>query len=152
VIDTLASPSRAGGAPFFSWRDQRIQPHDMQLLADRDFRNSFYDGIFANMFAVLTGGVFLTGFALFLGMNEITIGLLASIPLLVTVFQLPTSCFIGKHGRRRGIAHSASAVARVIWIPIFIAAIVPGAPAAVKRGIRGLNRISERIPRSLLRG
>ena len=41
---------------------------------------SIYDGTLANMFATLTGGVFLTGFALYLGMNEFMIGLLGQCP------------------------------------------------------------------------
>jgi MFS family permease len=91
----------------------------------KDLTNSIYDGIFANMFATLTGGVFLTGFALFLGMNDFMIGLLAALPFLVTVFQLPTSYLIEKRGRRKKIAIVAVATARLIWIPILILGVIP---------------------------
>lgn len=91
----------------------------------RDLTHSFYDGIFANMFATLTGGVFLTGFALFLGMNDLMIGLLAALPFIVTVFQLPTSYLIEKSGRRKAIAFGAAAAARLIWIPIVILGVIP---------------------------
>jgi len=47
--------------------------------------------MFANIFATLTGGVFLTGFALYLGMNEFMIGVVAPMPFIVTVFQVPAS-------------------------------------------------------------
>lgn len=63
----------------------------MTLFATKDFRNSFYDGMFSSMFATLTGGLFLTGFAVCLGMNEFMIGILGAIPFMVTIFQLPTS-------------------------------------------------------------
>jgi len=56
-----------------------------------NLKNSIYDGMFANAFAILTGGVFLTGFALYLGMNEFMIGVVASMPFIVTVFQVPAS-------------------------------------------------------------
>jgi hypothetical protein len=61
----------------------------MQLFANQDFRNSFYDGMLSHMFATLAGGVFLTGLALYLGMNELMIGLLAATPFLGAGFQLP---------------------------------------------------------------
>ena len=63
----------------------------MEQYSKTDLRNSFYDGMFANIFATLTGGVFLTGFALYLGMNEFMIGVVASMPFIVTVFQVPAS-------------------------------------------------------------
>jgi hypothetical protein len=56
-----------------------------------DLKNSIYDGMFANAFATLTGGVFLTSFALYLRMNEFMIGVVASMPFIVTVFQVPAS-------------------------------------------------------------
>ena len=73
----------------------------MYTLTDDDSRNSFTDGIFANMFATLTGGAFLTGFALHLGMDEFMIGLLGAIPFIVTVFQLPTSYLVQRYGVRK---------------------------------------------------
>ena len=38
----------------------------METIWKDGLKNAIYDGIFANMFATLTGGVFLTGFALHL--------------------------------------------------------------------------------------
>jgi len=89
-----------------------------------DLKNSIYDGMFANMFATLTGGMFLTGFALYLGMNEFLIGLLASMPFMVTLFQLPASYSILRTGRRKAIACRAAAAARVIWIPIVMVTLL----------------------------
>jgi len=42
----------------------------MEFNSNKDLNCSICDGIFANMFATLTGGVFLTGFAIQLGMDE----------------------------------------------------------------------------------
>lgn len=63
----------------------------MEQYSKTDLRNSFYDGMFANIFATLTGGLFLTGFALYLGMNEFMIGVVASMPFIVTVFHVPAA-------------------------------------------------------------
>lgn len=89
-----------------------------------DLKNSIYEGVFANMFATLTGGVFLTGFGLYLGMDEFLIGILASMPFFVTVFQLPTSYLIEKRGKRKEISFWAAAAARLAWIPILIFALL----------------------------
>jgi MFS family permease len=92
----------------------------MKLHERDDYRNSFYDGMCANVFGTLTGGVFLTGFALHLGMNEWMIGVLAAIPYMVTLFQLPGSYFICKQGGRKKVATHAAILARLMWLPILI--------------------------------
>lgn len=94
------------------------------MISD-DFKNSYYDGIFANMFATLTGGAFLTGFALYLGMDELMIGLLGAIPFIVTVFQLPTSYLVQRYDVRKKTCVMGAAIARIAWLPILIAAFVP---------------------------
>jgi MFS family permease len=99
---------------------------------DKNLRYSIYDGMSASVFATLTGGVFLTGFALYLGMDEFKIGLLGSMPFLVTVFQLPSSYIIEKRGDRKGVAFWAAALARLMWIPIVIAALLPALSSSAK--------------------
>lgn len=66
----------------------------MEPLNKSDVRNVLCDGVFAHMFATLTGSLFLTDFARHLGMYEFEIGILASMPFIVTTFQLPISFFI----------------------------------------------------------
>jgi hypothetical protein len=63
----------------------------MGLQLTDDLKNSIYDGMFANAFVTLTGEVFITGFALYLGMNDFMIGVVASMPFIVTVFQVAAS-------------------------------------------------------------
>jgi MFS family permease len=95
------------------------------VTRETDLQNSIYEGIFANMFATLTGGVFLTGFALHLGMDEFMIGLLASMPFLVTVFQWPTAHLIETTGKRKIFWYWGAVTARLLWLPILIAALLP---------------------------
>jgi hypothetical protein len=97
-----------------------------------DLKNSIYDGMFANAFATLTGGVFLTGFALYLGMNDFMIGLVASMPFMVTVFQLPASYLVEKTGKRKQVSCLAAALARAIWIPILIVTLLPVSSVSIK--------------------
>ena len=47
-----------------------------------------YEGAYANVFVVLTGGAFLAGMALFLGANDLQIGLLAAAPFLMQFAQV----------------------------------------------------------------
>ena len=63
----------------------------MKIFSNHDLKNSIYDGMCASVFATLTAGVFLTGFALHLGMDEFSIGILAAIPYAATLFQLQGS-------------------------------------------------------------
>jgi MFS family permease len=97
----------------------------MEFHSKNDIKNSIYDGLFANIFATLTGGVFLTGFALYLGMSDAMIGMLGSIPFLVTAFQLPASYFLGKNGGRKIVTCWGAAMGRFTWVPILIVAAIP---------------------------
>ena len=85
-------------------------------------RNSFFDGIFATVFATLTSGVFLTGFAIYLGMSEVAIGLMAAMPYAATLFQLPASILVTRTGRRKGITVINAACGRLMWLLIPAAA------------------------------
>jgi MFS family permease len=69
--------------------------------------------------------MFLTGFALYLGMDEFMLGVVASMPFMVTIFQLPASYIIGKTGKRKQISCGAAAIARSIWIPILAVSFLP---------------------------
>ena len=99
-------------------------------MVSRDpyLKNSSLDGIFANTFATLTGGVFLTGFALQLGMSDFMIGLLAAMPFIATLFQIPISYSISKFGRRKQTAMWAALLARSIWLPVLLVAVFPLSP------------------------
>lgn len=86
---------------------------------------SIWDGIFANLYANLTGGVFLVGYALALKATEVQIGLLAAFPLMANVAQLFFTYVIELIGRRRPLALWGGAFARLIWL-VIIGAILWG--------------------------
>lgn len=104
----------------------------MQTLSPQDYQNSIIDGIFASVFGTLTGGVFLTGFALYLGMDEFLIGLLAATPYAATLFQLPASFLIAKTGKRKKIAFWNAAAGRLMWVVIIWTAFLPDLTVSVK--------------------
>ena len=89
-------------------------------------RRSIWDGVFANLYANLTGGVFLVGYALALKASEVQIGLLAAFPLLANIVQPFSTYLIERIGRRRPLALIGGSFARLIWLlliclPFFVA-------------------------------
>ncbi|HWP35038.1 MAG TPA: MFS transporter, partial [Thermodesulfobacteriota bacterium] len=95
-------------------------------------RLSTIDGALASVFGALTGGVFLTGFALRLSANEVLIGLLAALPLVATVAQLSGAYLIERVGRRRAVCIAGAAASRLLWL--FALALPLLAPAAPGEG------------------
>lgn len=105
-----------------------------------DLKHSIIDGVFANAYATLTGGLFLTGFALYLGMNDFMIGLLSATPFLATIFQVPTSYLLETRGHRKPLTIRAALLARTLWVPILIIAVIPGL-SPITKGIAVLALI-----------
>ena len=81
---------------------------------------SIWDGVFANLYSNLTGGVFLVGYMLALHASEVQIGLLATFPLVANVAQLFSAALLVRHGRRRPLALLSGAVARLLWFAIIL--------------------------------
>ena len=86
-------------------------------------RLSIWDGIFANLYANLTGGVFLVGYALALKAGEVQVGLLAAFPLVANVAQVFSTYLIELTGRRRPLALWGGAFARLIWLVLIGASL-----------------------------
>jgi MFS family permease len=82
-------------------------------------RNSIYDGAFAQIMSVLTSGIFLTGFALLLGANELHIGILAAIPFIAQLTQLGSSFVIEQKGKRKRTCLAFASVNRYSWLLVF---------------------------------
>lgn len=80
------------------------------------------DGIATQAMVTLTAGIFLVAFALELGASNTVIGLLAAIPPLAELVQMPAISIVEKVRNRRLICVGASALARVAWIVI---ALIP---------------------------
>lgn len=85
-------------------------------------RSVIKDGLASQTMVTLTGGVFLVAFALKLGASNLVIGLLAAIPPLTQLIQIPSIYLVERYRLRRAITVYASATSRVFWLLI---ALIP---------------------------
>lgn len=93
----------------------------------RAMRWSIADGALATAMGTLTSGVFLTGLALALGATPLQIGILAALPSLATVMQLPGCYLIERFGHRKWLCFWASLAGRLTWLPIIAILLLPSA-------------------------
>jgi MFS family permease len=77
----------------------------------------------------LTTGVILVGYALELGANNAVVGLLAAVPLLFQLVQLPAIFLVEKIRRRRVIAVASLVLARLLLVPMALLPLFPTGPA-----------------------
>ena len=85
-----------------------------------------YDGLATHALVTLTGGVFLVAYALGLGASNAVIGLIAAIPPLAELLQIPGVGIIERAGNRRLVAVITSLAARFFWIPIALIPFIAG--------------------------
>lgn len=76
------------------------------------------DGILSQVMGSLVGGAFLIGFALALGANNFQIGLLAALPPLGQLMQIPAVFLIRKVGKRKPVVLGFTVVARLVWLAV----------------------------------
>jgi MFS family permease len=91
------------------------------LSAKSGLRVSVIEGLFAQFHITLTGGMFLTAFALYLGVNSFQMGLLVAIPSLLAGAGFFSAYLANVIGKRKILCVLNSAVGR----GLFIAFIVP---------------------------
>lgn len=89
---------------------------------EQGLSNIIFDGITTHTFVTLTGGIFLIAFALELGASNLMIGLLAAVPPLAELVQIPAVGLIERIRNRRLITIVASVMSRGLWIVI---ALIP---------------------------
>lgn len=77
-----------------------------------------WDGLATQVMVTLTAGIFLVAFALELGASNTVIGLLAAIPPLAELFQIPAIYIVEKVRNRRFLVVLNSLLARCFWVPI----------------------------------
>ena len=108
------------------------QSHVTDVERDRALQRLGIEAAFANTTAALTTGAILAAFALHLEANNFTIGLLAAIPFLAQIAQLPTIFLIEKTRARKKIAVVSSVVGRAM---LGIMALLPFAGAYALPGL-----------------
>lgn len=93
-----------------------------QSDTDRTFRLVLYDALASEAMGTLTTGVFLAGFMVDLGANNVAIGVLAAVPFAVQFLQLPAVVLVERLRTRRTICAGAAAIGRCF---LLVAALAP---------------------------
>lgn len=90
-------------------------------------RTILWEGIFSRFMDALTGGVFLAGIALFLGASTFVVALIAALPFLAQVAQVPSVGLLMRARNRRPIVVTASSAARsLLFVVALLVWLVPG--------------------------
>lgn len=89
------------------------------------------DGLATQAMVTLTSGIFLVAYGLTLGASNTVIGLLAAIPPLTELVQMPAISVVEKVRNRRLVCVAASIVARIFWVVIALIPFLAGPAAAI---------------------
>jgi MFS family permease len=81
-----------------------------------------WEGIASAGFSTLTASTFMVAFALALGANNFQIGILACLPFITDLIQIPAVWLIEKRRSRKAIVVITWLVSSLLWIPI---ALIP---------------------------
>lgn len=92
----------------------------MDTKTDRALRLSILEGIFAQFHITLTGGMFLTSFALFLNLNDLQLGILSSIPSLLAGVGFFSAYISNIFGNRKSLCIWNAAIGRGIFVVFLI--------------------------------
>jgi len=109
---------------------------DAQVLAvDQRFTDSVVwimrNGAGIQVMETLAVGAFLTAFAIQLGASNFTIGLLAAVPHLSQLAQIPALATVERYRNRRKIYFVSGVIARPAMLIIGAAAFIPNADIAI---------------------
>jgi MFS family permease len=101
-----------------------------EQLSDKDIESGLQyfmkDALATQMMNTLTAATFIVAFALLLGASNFIIGLLAAIPLLAQLVQIPAIYLVESHRTRRAIYVYAATTSRVFILGLaFIAFLAP---------------------------
>jgi MFS family permease len=92
-------------------------------------RMSITEGVFAQAFLTITTGSFVTALILFMGADDLVLGLITALPVLAQLVQLTGAWIVERRGERRGIAVSSS-LGRAFWILPVLTLFLPLPTAA----------------------
>jgi len=86
-----------------------------------------WEGAYANVFIVLTGGAFLTVMAILLGVNDFELGLLAAAPFLMQSVQLLLSYLFRNPAASKDQVALTLAVSRIVRLAVLPLLLLSGA-------------------------
>ena len=101
-----------------------------EAQVNRSLRLMVWDGMAGTaMFALASGG-FMAAFALALGANNLQIGVLAALPYVTQVAQLPAILAVERFRRRKLMGVPCWYVSNLIWIPVGAVPFLMDTPGA----------------------
>ncbi|MDI6783180.1 MAG: MFS transporter [bacterium] len=105
----------------FTPRRESGSGNGIDSKTDWALRRSIAEGSVAAVMGNLAGGVFLTGFALALGASEFHIGLLSSLPPIISLVQLFTPPILRRFGgKRKELTLFSFGAGRLLWLLLII--------------------------------
>lgn len=93
----------------------------------RGLRTSIIEGMLAQVHISVTSGAILTGLALLLGAGNITLGILAALPLLMQPLQLLSAWAVERQGTRKPVTVGGS-LGRLLWLVLILLPYAPWSP------------------------
>ena len=94
------------------------------IVAERASRLVLYDALSHEAMGALTTGVFLVGFAVVLGASNFAIGVLAAVPFLAQLLQIPAVLLIERWRARRSVCVWASGIGRCFLLASAVAPLL----------------------------
>jgi len=101
---------------------------------DRAIRLSYAQMMLNAVFAASTGGMFLVGFALELGADNIMLGMMTAVPSLFVVFQFVSAMLVERGVSRKKLTVVFSLLMPLCW---FLVALIP----LLKGSVNGTSRV-----------
>ena len=98
-------------------------------VVQRGMRLGVAEGVLTQVHLSLTVGTLATGLALLLGASSFELGVLAALPVLGTLIQLPAAWWVERTGKRRRLAVAGS-LGRQLWIVPAVLLFLPLATPA----------------------
>lgn len=96
----------------------------------RGLRALTWEGMASTGFSSVTSSAFLVAFALVLGASNFQIGVLAGIPFITDLLQIPAVWLVEKLRRRKIIVLVTWFVSLLLWIPIALIPVIMEIPGA----------------------
>ena len=97
-----------------------------RLEALRGLRIAIWEGGFASIWLAMTTGVFLTGYALWLGADSQTLGLISAIPTFAALAQIVSSFYSDRLRARKPLTAWFTLLGRLLWLPILLLPLLAG--------------------------
>jgi HEAT repeat protein/MFS family permease len=90
----------------------------------RGLRLSIWEAAFSTVWAALTTGAFLTGYALWLGADNVAMGLVTAIPTFAGLIQIVSSYLGERLSSRKSFVAWFALAGRTLWLPILLLPLV----------------------------